>query len=154
MIKNKYFYPIPFLEQYNKIPERLLVFTKAQISSLIGGVIDYLIMIFFTEVFHVHYIISIAIGGVIGAFINFSLNRVWAFHSKDSPFKHSAHKQLIKFVLVVINSIILKSSGTYFITTFLRIDYKISRLITDLIISILFNYNLQKYWVFKKIEVD
>jgi len=52
----------------------------------------------------------------------------------------------------VINSILLKSSGTYLVTTFLRIDYKISRIIVDLIVSIALNYNLQKYWVFKSVK--
>ncbi|MDR3652466.1 MAG: GtrA family protein [Paludibacter sp.] len=134
-----------------KILEKILIFTKAQISAFVGGSVDYLTMIFFTEVFHVHYTISIAIGGVIGAIVNFSLNKTWTFHSKNIPYKNTMRKQLIKFILVVINSILLKSSGTYLITTFLQLDYKISRLITDLIVSIAFNYNLQKYWVFKKI---
>lgn len=130
--------------------ESLFVFTKAQVSAFIGGIIDYLLMIFFTEVFHVHYTISIAIGGFVGAIVNFSLNKSWTFHSKDIPYKNLVSKQVMKFMLVVINSIILKSSGTYFITTFLKIDYKISRLAIDLIVSIIFNYMLQKHWVFKK----
>ena len=136
----------------NTLFEKLFVFAKAQISAFIGGMTDYGIMVFFTEVFHVHYTISIAIGGVIGAVVNFSLNRRWTFHSKNLPYKNSINKQMIKFVLVVINSILLKSSGTYLVTTFLRIDYKISRIIVDLIVSIALNYNLQKYWVFKSVK--
>ena len=136
----------------NTLIEKLFVFAKAQVSAFIGGMTDYGIMVFFTEVFHVHYTISIAIGGVIGAVVNFSLNRRWTFHSKNLPYKNSINKQMIKFVLVVINSILLKSSGTYLVTTFLRIDYKISRIIVDLIVSIALNYNLQKYWVFKSVK--
>jgi putative flippase GtrA len=130
---------------------KLMVFAKAQVSAFVGGTVDYAIMVFFTEVFHVHYTVSIVIGGVIGAFVNFKLNNKWTFHSKDIPYKNSVRKQLFKFVLVVLNSIFLKSSGTYLITTFLIIDYKISRLIVDLIVSIGFNYTLQRYWVFKKV---
>ena len=131
---------------------RIFVFAKAQVSAFIGGITDYAIMVFFTEVFHVHYTISIVIGGIIGAVVNFSLNRYWAFHTRELRYKNSMNKQLLKFILVVANSIFLKSSGTYLITTFLKIDYKISRLIIDLIVSIAINYNLQKYWVFKKIR--
>ncbi len=129
---------------------RLIVFIKAQVSAFLGGMTDYAIMIFFTEVFHVHYTISIVIGGVIGAVVNFSLNNKWTFRSKDYSYKNSMRTQLLKFLLVVINSIFLKSLGTYAITTFLRIDYKISRLIVDLFVSLGFNYTLQRYWVFKK----
>jgi len=126
------------------------IFIKAQLSAFVGGITDYSIMIFFTEVFHVHYTISIVIGGMIGAVVNFSINNKWTFRSKNNPYKNSMRKQLMKFMLVVINSIFLKSWGTYTITKFFMIDYKISRLITDLFVSIGFNYTLQHYWVFKK----
>lgn len=135
-----------------KWQEKLLLFIKAQFSAFLGGVVDYLIMIFCTEIFHMHYTISIAIGGVIGAIVNFSLNNRWTFYSKDIPYKNTVPEQLMKFVLVVINSIILKSSGTYFITTFLRFDYRISRIAADLFVSIVLNYTLQKYWVFRKLD--
>ena len=136
----------------NNFIERLFVFAKAQVSAFIGGITDYAFMIFFTEVFHVHYTISIAIGGIIGAVINFSLNRYWTFPTKELRYKNSIKKQLLKFVLVVLNSILLKSTGTYVITTFLNIDYKISRVVVDLFVSIGLNYNLQRNWVFKKIK--
>jgi len=136
----------------NVLFERILVFAKAQVSAFIGGITDYAIMVFITEVFHVHYTISIAIGGIIGAVVNFSLNRYWTFPTKELRYKNSINKQLLKFVLVVINSILFKSSGTYLVTTFLKIDYKISRVIVDLFVSIAINYNLQRHWVFKSIK--
>lgn len=128
---------------------RILVFSKAQVSAFTGGVTDYLFMISLTEFFHVHYTISILIAGSIGAVVNFSLNKRWAFRSKDKPYKYPAWNQFLKFVPVVLNSIVLKSSGTYFITTFFGLDYKISRLMADFLVSML-NFILQKYWVFKK----
>lgn len=132
---------------------KIIIFLKAQMSAFIGGLVDYLVMIFFTEVFHVHYTLSIAIGGVVGAIVNFSINKKWTFHSQGIPYQHSLARQFLKFVAVVINSIVLKAAGTYGITTFLGLDYKISRIITDLIVSIGFNYTLQKYWVFKKADM-
>jgi len=138
----------------DKLINKIFIFAKAQVSAFIGGITDYAIMVFITEVFHVHYTISIAIGGVIGAIVNFSLNRKWTFRSKDLPYKNSINLQLIKFILVVINSIVLKSSGTYFITTFLNLDYKISRIFVDLFVSIALNYTLQKYWVFKNVNLN
>jgi putative flippase GtrA len=131
---------------------KIIIFLKAQMSAFIGGVVDYLVMVFFTEVFHIHYTISIAIGGVIGAIVNFSINKKWTFHTKGVPYKSSLVKQFLKFVAVVVNSIVLKASGTYAITTYLGVDYKISRIITDLFVSLGFNYTLQKYWVFKKAD--
>jgi len=133
-----------------KLPEKLHVFIKAQLSALLGGVVDYLIMVLLTEIFHLHYTISIAIGGVIGAIVNFSLNKKWTFYSKDTSYRNPISEQLMKFVFVVVNSILLKSLGTYLITAFLGFDYRISRIATDLFVSIVFNYTLQKLWVFGK----
>lgn len=130
--------------------EKLFVFTKAQISSGIGGIVDYIIMILCTELLGVHYTASIAIGGIVGAFINFSLNKSWTFQSKSCNYKYSYWKQLTRFAFVVINSILLKAGGTYYITTFHHISYEFSRIITDLIVSLGINYTLQHYWVFKK----
>ncbi len=130
--------------------EKLFMFTKAQISGLFGGIVDYCIMIFCTELLGIHYTISIAIGGVIGAIINFSINKSWAFQTKGSTYQHSSLKQFIRFVFVVLNSIALKAGGTYYFTTFCNIKYEFSRIITDLIVSVCFNYLLQRHWVFKK----
>lgn len=130
--------------------EKLFMFTKAQVSCGIGGVVDYIVMILCTELLGIHYTISIAIGGIIGAFINFSLNKSWAFQSKDNNYKHSYGNQLLRFAIVALNSILLKAAGTYCITTYLHIGYKFSRIITDLIVSLGINYTLQRNWVFKK----
>lgn len=130
--------------------ERLLVFAKAQVSSMVGGMVDYLVMIFFTELFHVHYTVSIALGGVVGAVVNFSLNKEWTFRSSTRPYRYTLWKQLSRFVIVVLNSILLKSSGTYLFTTYFKIDYKIARVMVDLLVSIVFNYTLQRHWVFRK----
>ena len=134
------------IKVFNK---RLITFTKAQLSALTGGGVDYLIMIFFTEVFLIHYTVSIGIGGLIGAIVNFSINKYWTFSSKTQTYQNKTPKQLIKFSIMVVNSVVLKASGTYFLTTIFNIDYKITRIIVDLIVSIFVNYNLQKYWVFK-----
>jgi len=130
----------------------LLVFGKAQVSAFLGSIVDYLLMISITEIFGLHYTISIAIGGIAGAYINFLLNRRWTFRSKDITYHNSFLNQISKFLIVVITSILIKSSGTFYITSYFNIDYKISRILTDLLVSLLLNYNLQKRWVFKKVN--
>lgn len=133
----------------NKHLQRIIVFFKAQLSAFIGGITDYSVMIFVTEVFDVHYTISIAIGGIIGAVINFSLNKTWTFKSSKRKYRNGLIGQLWKFILVVALSITLKSLGTFLITNFGKIDYKISRLFVDIVVSLIFNFNLQKHWVFR-----
>ena len=47
--------------------ERFLIFTKPQVSSFTGSTADYFLVIFITEVFHLYYSLSIAIGDIFGA---------------------------------------------------------------------------------------
>lgn len=127
-----------------KTPVR--IFANAQLSAFIGGLTDYFVMLFCTELFLIHYTISIVIGGIIGAVVNFSINRYWTYKAHTDPMGG----QILRFLFVVAGSIVLKSSGTYLFTTFFRTDYKISRLIIEIFVSLGFNFVLQKYWVFKK----
>jgi len=127
----------------------IYVFVKAQFSAFAGGIIDYLVMLGCTELLHIHYTISIAIGGVIGAVFNFSVNRYWTFNAAKAS-QNPVGGQLIRFIFVVAGSIALKSSGTWLFTTYLHLDYKIGRIIVDIIVSLGFNYILQTYWVFRK----
>jgi putative flippase GtrA len=122
---------------------------KAQISAFIGGVFDYVIMVGCTELLHVHYTRSIVISGLVGALVNFSINRYWTYGSNQI----AVTSQLIKFYIVVLGSILLKSYGTWWWTEGFFIDYKITRLLVDLVVSIGWNYVLQKYWVFRKEKV-
>jgi putative flippase GtrA len=131
------------------ILDKIKTFVRAQFSAFICGMCDYFIMILLTEFTKIHYTISIAIACTIGAIMNFSVNKYWAFYSKDGSYKFSLSQQLWRFLFVVLSSIGLKMTGTYMITTYMHIDYKISRLMTDIIVSIFYNYVLQRYWVFK-----
>lgn len=129
----------------------VFTFAKAQLSAFLGGVLDYIVMIGCTELLHIHYTVSIIISGTIGAVLNFSLNRYWTFKDKKAD-QSPVSSQLIRFCLVVSGSVLLKAFGTYLLTSGLKIDYKISRLIIDLMVSLGYNFILQKYWVFKKTE--
>lgn len=129
--------------------QRVSVFAKTQVSAFTGGLTDYLIMIACTELLHIYFTISILIGGTIGAIVNFSFNRHWTFRFNQSN-QLPMGFQLVKFLLVVTGSILLKSSGTYLLTKLVQLDYRISRILVDIVVSLGFNYVLQAYWVFKK----
>lgn len=135
-----------------KLFDKVLLFVRAQCSAGCGTLVDYSTMLLLTEVFDIHYTISIVFGGILGALVNFLINMAWTFRTRDAVYKSPLKNQLIKFTIVAVNSIILKSSGTYFFTTIFNIDYRISRIVIDLLVSVVFNYGLQKNWVFKKRE--
>ncbi|HQG38800.1 MAG TPA: GtrA family protein [Chitinophagales bacterium] len=125
--------------------KNIFIFGKAQVSAFVGGLCDYGIMVFCVELLTFSVKNAIIVGGLIGAVINFSINKYWTYQSQ----KPSLSSQLVKFYIVVAGSILLKSNGTVLFTALLHLDYKITRIIVDLFVSIGFNFMLQKYWVFK-----
>lgn len=121
-------------------------FFKAQLSAFTGGLVDYAIMVFCVEILHFSVSVAIMISGAVGAVVNFTINRYWTFKNDSTP----VGAQLWKFIIVVLGSIFLKSQGTPLLTEVTGIDYKITRLMVELIVSLGFNFTLQKFWVFKK----
>lgn len=121
-------------------------FGKAQASAFIGGAVDYGTMLICVELLGWHYVVGIIVGGIVGAVVNFLINRNWSFRGK----KDGVDSQIPKYLLVLLGSIFFKSLGTSFFTEIVGIDYKISRIVTDLMVSLGWNYTLQRYWVFKR----
>lgn len=128
----------------------IFIFGKAQLSAFIGGIADWIIFLICVQI-GIHYTIAIWISGFLGALVNFSLNKYWTY---DVPSKRSLPSELFKFYFVVVGSVALKSFGTYAMTESLTIDCRISRLVVDLIVSLGYNYTLQRYWVFKKPSIQ
>lgn len=126
----------------------ILTFLQSQVAAFLGGITDYGLMVLLTEVFQLHFSFSILISGIVGAIINFSINRFWVFKNQLG-YSSPINNQLFKFALVVLGSISLKSFGTLMFQKVFQIDYRIGRLITDSFVSYGFNYPLIKYWVFK-----
>lgn len=128
----------------------IFTFGKAQLSAFIGGISDWIIMLVCVEILSVHYTVSIWISGFLGAMVNFSLNKYWTYGATQE----SLTNQLLKFYLVVVGSVALKSFGTWLMTEGLTVDYKLSRLVVDLVVSLGYNFTMQKYWVFRKQKRD
>lgn len=129
-----------------KIHDFFLSFGKAQISAFLGGLFDFAIYTFGIQVLGFTAYISNIISGSSGAIVNFTINRYWTFNNTSTP----VGKQLAKFVVVVIGSISLKSMGIYFLVDHLSLNPYYSKIAMEILVSLGFNFLLQKYWVFRK----
>src|SRR5690606_30739562 len=121
-------------------------FFKAQFSAFIVGLFDFGIYTFCFTILNFTAPFSNIVSGSLGAVINFTINRYWSFESS----KNSIGSQLWKFVIVVIGSISLKSFGIYILVDVFHWNFIISKLLVEVIVSLGFNFLLQKFWVFKK----
>ncbi|GGE33713.1 MULTISPECIES: GtrA family protein [Sphingobacterium] len=126
--------------------ERLKVFLKAQLSAFIGGLSDFGIYTFCYTVLKFTAPFSNVISGSLGAIVNFTINRYWSFDNTET----SLGSQLWKFILVVIGSITLKSLGIHLLVDIWHVHFLISKAIVEIIVSLGFNYTLQRFWVFRK----
>lgn len=146
--------------------EKIFTFAKAQVSAFAGGVVSYVVTVLLREVFLHNYpplshdisyfqsYIAVGAGEILGAIVNFTLNKTWALKSKGSKYKHRFFVQFGRFVFVVFQSILLKATGVHLLTKFISsVDFKIWLLFIYFLVSI-GNYLLQRYWVFNRVPLQ
>lgn len=129
-----------------KIGDFILSFGKAQVSAFIGGLFDFAVYTIGIQIFGFTAYIANIISGSLGAVVNFTINRYWTFDSANVP----VGKQLGRFVVVVVGSIFLKSAGIFFFVDQLSLNPYYSKIIVEIVVSLGFNFLMQKYWVFRK----
>lgn len=125
-------------------PRSIISFVRSQIVSVIATACDFGVMIFFTEVAHLWYLVSVFLGTFTGGLVGFILGRRWAFTSRQGRISHQAYRY---FIMWVIN-ILLNLGGVYCLVDFLHLKYILAKAIVAVILSISFNYPMQKYYVF------
>ena len=120
-------------------------FVKAQFSSLASTVADFLITHLLTEVFGLWYLLSSALGTIIGGLLNFSLGRYWTFKAFDQD----KVAQIQRYIVIWIGSLLLNLSGVFLLTEVLKFHYLLSKTIVSITVGVFFNFYFQKSFVFK-----
>jgi len=126
-------------------PSFFASFTRSQLASLAATVIDFSTLVFLVEVGGVWYVLATAVGAALGSLTNFTLGRHWTFKATDG--KLSA--QALRYALVSGTSLILNSLGVFSFTEFLGLPYAVSKGVTSLLVGFLFNFPMQRNFVFK-----
>lgn len=145
----------------NSISEKggIFMFIRAQFSSQIASISDFVITILLAKLFNMYYVYATFLGSVGGGIINCIINYQWTFKAKECKMRYV----MVKYFAVWIGSIALNTWGTYLMTEalvkipwlneFLKhyVDdlFIVSKAIVSLIVGFVWNYNLHRYFVYR-----
>lgn len=156
----------------------MITFLKANAASLAASICDFLMTMLLVQVCKANVVMAAATGTVTGGIVNFLIGRHWVFNAGDTgktlnaerktqnemqPAKlyfelgvkrlvfsvHSvAVKQAWKYTLVWIGNLLLNAGGVYVFACHAGLHYAISKVVVSLLVALLYNYPLQKNFVF------
>jgi putative flippase GtrA len=145
----------------SKVSEKggIFMFLRAQLSSQLASLSDFFITIILAKFFNLYYVYATFTGSLCGGIVNCIVNYRWTFKAMGIKKRYVA----IKYLLVWVCSIFLNTFGTYLMTELLRkitwltelfghmFDdvFIISKIIVSLIVGFVWNYNMQRLFVYK-----
>lgn len=122
----------------------MITFLKANLASLIASVSDFVMTVLLVQVCKAPVVLAAAAGTVTGGIINFLIGRHWVFDAGDNK----AARQAAKYALVWTGNLMLNAGGVYVLTNGVGWHYTISKVVASLLVAFLYNYPLQKHFVF------
>lgn len=139
--------------------EGIFTFIRAQFSSQISSVMDFLVTILSANLFHIYYVYATSMGSIAGGFVNCFINYYWTFKAQDCKKKYV----VIKYILVWMGSIALNTWGVYLMTEsiqslpwvqetlshFFDNLFLVSKAVVSLLVGWFWNYNLHRIFVYK-----
>lgn len=128
----------------------MITFTKAQIASLLATGVDFLVTFLLLRWAGVPSAAAKvtfygATGTLCGGLTHFTLSRNWVFNAQEKKWT----AQVNRYVLVWIGNLALNASGLYLLTRYTGIAAMFAKIVTATTVAVLYNYILQKRFVFK-----
>jgi putative flippase GtrA len=123
----------------------MITFLKAQTSSLIASLVDFIVTIACVELLGVWYGAASATGNVVGAGVHFTISRKWVFDATQ----RNVRLQIGKYVCVWAGYVLLNMLMVVLMTTYMSLQYIVAKIIVSIILSVGYNYTLQKRFIFK-----
>lgn len=120
------------------------MFMKAQTASLFAWLVDLAVMKFGVYM-GIWYIWASVLGNIMGAITHFTLGRGWVFQRASS----TLDRHIIRYAIVWCGYVVLTSCVLFVFTDYMQIDAFWSKILTSVLISVGYNYPLQKRFVFK-----
>ena len=152
--------------RHNLVHDNGFIFTllRSGASSQICGWIDMIVSFVLFAFFDLTPWLSTALGDLVGGIFNCIINYRFTFHSEGLEWR----PVIVKFMFVWVGSLLLNSFGTQFMY-YLIDDWRwlthtiglgqdsiflTARLFVSLVVSIMWNFLLQRNFVFKRNPID
>ncbi|MBN1961180.1 MAG: GtrA family protein [Deltaproteobacteria bacterium] len=116
---------------------------RSQLSSLIATGVDFAIVALLLSL-RVHYLIAAVLGVLIGAGIDFSIKKWWAFAARGGML----HRQMLRYAMVSATSAGLNALIAYILVDGLQMQEFTGVAIAAAIVGIAWNYPMQRFHVF------
>jgi putative flippase GtrA len=154
----------------------MITFLKANVASLAASLSDFLMTMLLVQWCRTEVVKAAAAGTLTGGIINFLIGRHWVFKAGDIrgtqnaqratqnemqhnklyfafgikrlAFSVTTVKQLWKYALVWTGNLLLNTGGVYVLACQAGLHYAVSKVVTSLLVAFLYNYPLQKNFVF------
>ena len=123
----------------------MITFTKAQLISFLASLVDFGVTWILVQKFGTPAVAGGATGTLCGGVTHFMISRTWVFNAREKKWAG----QLNRYVLVWIGNFVLNVSGLWLLHDYMRINIWIAKIITAVLVAVLYNYQLQKRFVFK-----
>lgn len=120
-------------------------FLKYNAVAMTATAVDFMFLVFFTEVLGFWYLLSAIIGSTIGGIVAFLLERNWTFKKNDGVIR----KQALRYLFIWLSSLLLNTVFLYLFVDIFQIQYIFSRVIVAVLVSVTFNFFTHKYYIFK-----
>jgi putative flippase GtrA len=127
-------------------PSTAVRLLRHQASSAITTAVDFGVMIACKELLGVSPAVATVFGASSGAVTNFSLGRFWTFEATHSH----PRGQAVRYALVSAASLAWNAFGEWLFTDKLGLQYVVARAIVAIAVSLLWNYPLQRFFVFSE----
>lgn len=124
---------------------RLVHLGRHQVASAVSTAVDFGVMTLAVELLHRPPVVATLAGATCGALVNFQLGRHWTFRAGDG---HVAH-QALRYALVSAGSALLNALGEYAVHDVLAVQYFAARALVAFAVSVLWNFPLQRHFVFR-----
>lgn len=135
------------------------MFLRAQFTSQISSLTDFLASFIFVNVFNVLYENATLFGLILGGIVNFTLNYKWTFKIQGSKLKYL----IIRFLMVWVVNLFLNREGTVLFTEFVLKEipadslpvivvkniFLVPKVIVSIIVGFVWNYNMYRFFVYR-----